>query len=189
MTTKTVLLVCYGNIARSLMAESYLKKMFSERNLKIQVSSAGLNAQGLPPTKETLEIMKKEQIDLPNRTATQLTRDLLEQADLVLTMEEIHKKAILFYYPQFKDKIFTPKEFAGVAHSIYHDVPLGITKWRTCTQILSRMDAVTTSTAWKEKIFKDSGLSNVYFVGESVDIDYIEWKASHVPVERARGKT
>jgi protein-tyrosine-phosphatase len=107
------------------MAEGYLKKMISERNLKIQVSSAGLNAQGLPPTKETLEIMKKEQTDLPNRTATQLTRDLLEQADLVLTMEEIHKKAILFYYPQFKDKVFTLKEFAGETEDLNIQDPYG----------------------------------------------------------------
>jgi protein-tyrosine-phosphatase len=95
------------------MAEGYLKKMISERTLRIQVSSAGLNAQGLFPTKETLEIMKKEQIDLSNHIATQLTRDLLEQTDLVLAMEETHKRAILLYYPQFKDKVFTLKEFAG----------------------------------------------------------------------------
>jgi protein-tyrosine phosphatase len=123
--SKMVLFICYGNIARSLMAEGYLKKIISKYKLKIQVSSAGINAQGLPPTKETLEIMKKELIDLSNRTATQLTRDLLEQADLVFTMEEIHKKAILFYYPQFKDKIFTLKEFAGEKENLDIEDPYG----------------------------------------------------------------
>jgi protein-tyrosine phosphatase len=125
MPVKTILFVCYGNIARSLMAEGYLKKMASEHNLKIQVSSAGLNAQGLPPTRETLEIMKKEQIDLSNRTARQLTRELLEQADLVLTMEEIHKKAILFYYPQLKNKVFRLKEFAGEIRDLDIQDPYG----------------------------------------------------------------
>jgi len=125
MPFKTVLFVCYGNIARSLMAEGYLKKMFSERKFEIQVLSAGLNAQGFPPTKETLEIMKKEQIDLPNHTATQLTRELLEYADLILTMEEIHKKAILFYYPQFKDKVFTLKGFAGETEDLNIQDPYG----------------------------------------------------------------
>lgn len=123
--SKMVLFVCYGNIARSLMAEGYLTKMISENKLKIQVSSAGLNALGLPPTKETLEIMKKELIYLPNHTAMQLTKDLLEQAGLVLTMEEIHKKAILFYYPQFKDKVFTLKEFAGENENLDIQDPYG----------------------------------------------------------------
>jgi protein-tyrosine-phosphatase len=125
MPSKTLLFVCYGNIARSLMAEGYLKKMISERNLKIQVSSAGLNAKGLPPTKETLEIMKKEQIDLSDHTAIQLTLNLLERVDLVLTMEEAHKKAILFYYPQFKDKVFTLKEFAGETEDLNIQDPYG----------------------------------------------------------------
>jgi protein-tyrosine phosphatase len=125
MTLKKVLLVCYGNIARSLMAESYLKKMVSERNLKIQVASAGLNALGLPPAKEVLELIGEELTDLSDRKAVQLTKDSLEEADLVLTMEEIHKKAILFYYPHVKDKVFTLKEFAGEKESLDIKDPYG----------------------------------------------------------------
>lgn len=112
MSIKHVLFVCYGNIARSLMAEIHLKKMIQEYGVKISVKSAGLNAQSFP-AKETIEIIKRENIDLSNRKSVQLTRDLLEQADLVLTMEETHKKAILFYYPKLKEKVFTLKEFSG----------------------------------------------------------------------------
>jgi len=107
------------------MAEGYLKKVASEHNLKVQVLSAGLNARGLPPTRETLEIMKREHIDLSNRTARQLTRELLEQADLVLAMEEVHKKAILFYYPHLKSKVFVLKEFAGKIEDLDTQDPYG----------------------------------------------------------------
>jgi protein-tyrosine-phosphatase len=107
------------------MAEGYLKKLFSEHSLKIEVLSAGLNAQGLPPTRETLEIMKREKIDLSNHIARQLTRELLEQADLILTMEEIHKKVVLLYYPKFREKVFTLKEFAGETEDLDIKDPYG----------------------------------------------------------------
>lgn len=134
MTLKKVLFVCYGNIARSLMAESYLKKLVSERDLKIQVISAGMNALGLPPSKETLELMREERIVLSDRKAAQLTKDLLEEAALVLTMEEIHKKAILFYYPHFKGKVFTLKEFAGEKENLDIKDPYGhdIKMYKAC---------------------------------------------------------
>jgi len=125
LPTKTVLFVCYGNIARSVIAEGCLKKKFTELDFRIRVLSAGLNAQGLPPTKETLEVMKREKINIPDRFSKQLTRKLLEEADLILTMEERYKDAILFHYPQFKNKIFTLKEIAGEMEDLDIQDPYG----------------------------------------------------------------
>lgn len=114
------------------MAESYLKKLVSERNLKVQVISAGLNALGLPPSTETLQLI--EEHVSPDHKAVQLTKDLLEEADLVLTMEEIHKKVIILYYPHFKDKVFTLKEFAGEKENLDIKDPYGhdIRMYKAC---------------------------------------------------------
>jgi protein-tyrosine-phosphatase len=121
---KTVLFVCYGNIARSLIAEGYMRKMVAEKNLETHVLSAGLNAK-LPPPKETMTIINREHMNLQNRTSTQLTREMLNEADLILTMEQAHKKAILLYYPQIKNKVFTLKEFAGETKDLDIKDPYG----------------------------------------------------------------
>jgi protein-tyrosine-phosphatase len=125
LPTKSVLVICYGNIARSVMAEGYLRKKLSDYNFCIQILSAGLNAQGLPPTEETLDVMKREHVSVLNRVSKQLTFELLQKADLILTMEERHKNAVLLYYPQFINKIFTLKEFAGEARDLDIKDPYG----------------------------------------------------------------
>jgi glycosyltransferase involved in cell wall biosynthesis len=95
----------------------------------------------------------------------------------------VHMGAWFALYTFEASRLKNKLPYKTVVHSIYHDVPLGITRWRTCTQILSRINAVTTSTLWEEKSFKEQGLSNVYFVGEGVDIEHIESETAGMPSE------
>ena len=125
---KTILFVCYGNICRSPMAEGFLKKMLKEKisdTKRIQVLSAGLNALGSSPTKEATEIMKKEGIDISGFRSKRLSGELIDKADLVLTMEKSHKETILSLLPQYAHKIFTLKEFAGETENIDISDPYG----------------------------------------------------------------
>jgi glycosyltransferase involved in cell wall biosynthesis len=95
----------------------------------------------------------------------------------------VHMGAWYGLYTYAASKLKGVLDFRAVVHSIYHDASFGVIGWKTCREILSRVDAVTTSTAWEEKTFKDSGLLNVYFVGEGVDIVSIERETSGMPVE------
>lgn len=88
--------------------------MLLERNVKMQVLAAGLNAartHAFP--KEVTDILEREGLSVSDHSSTQLTKELIEKADLILTMEKVHKTSILWHYPQFKNKTFTLKEFAG----------------------------------------------------------------------------
>jgi len=110
------------------MAEGFLKKMLKEKissTTKIQVSSAGLNAYGWPITKEAAETMKKEGIDASSFKSKRLTEELVDKADLILTMEKSHKDAILSLLPQHAQKIFTLKEFAGETENLDISDPYG----------------------------------------------------------------
>jgi glycosyltransferase involved in cell wall biosynthesis len=95
----------------------------------------------------------------------------------------VHMGAWYGLYTFAASKLKDRLTFKTVAHSIYHEAPFGVMGWKTCKDILSKMNAVTTSTPWEEKSFKDHGLSNVYLVGEGVDIEYIEKETARVQAE------
>lgn len=114
---KTVLFVCSGNTCRSPMAEGLLRKMARERGLGggegISVVSAGLAAwEGDPASEHARTVAAEEGFDLGTHRARRLTPDMVREADLILTMTERHKAAIVAEVPEARDKVFTLKEFA-----------------------------------------------------------------------------
>jgi arsenate reductase len=79
---KTVLFVCLQNAGRSQMSEALFTRAAGGR---YQALSAGTTpADRVHP--EVLEVMDELGIDLSDRTPQRLTRELAEQADLVITM-------------------------------------------------------------------------------------------------------
>lgn len=98
-----ILIVCVGNICRSPLAEAMLKQHLTAKGK--QVSSAGLQAmvaQGADA--HTTELATAAGIDLSNHKARQLTREMLAEADLILTMEQRHLEDISKMAPQARGK-------------------------------------------------------------------------------------
>ena len=138
MVSKLVLFVCYGNICRSPMAEGFLKKMLEDYggSVKVEVLSAGLNAFGGPPTREARFVMRERGIDISSFTSRQLTEELIEKADLILTMKKSYKDRIISGYLQSGRKVFTLKEFAGEIDDLDINDPYGggIVTYQTCAK-------------------------------------------------------
>jgi len=110
------------------MAEGFLKKMLKEKisnPARIQVLSAGLNAFGWPVSKEAAEILKRESIDVSGFRSKRLSEELIDKADLVLTMEKSQKDTILSLLPKYTHKTFTLKEFAGKKENLDISDPYG----------------------------------------------------------------
>lgn len=110
---KSVLLVCTGNSCRSIMAEGILKKYLKELGKgDIEVISAGVHAiDGIGPTKETIEVMGKEGIDVSGLRSKALTNELIKKADLVLVMAAHHMDDIITRAPEAARKIHLLKQF------------------------------------------------------------------------------
>ena len=78
----TVLFVCRQNAGRSQMSQALFERVAAGRHHAL---SAGTTpAEHVHP--EVVEVMNEIGIDLTNRTPQLLTRELAEQADLVITM-------------------------------------------------------------------------------------------------------
>jgi len=94
------------------MAQVMAAQLFGE---SYKVASAGIMAmpkQAASP--HAVEAMKQRKIDLTRHKSQILSEDLLNWADLVLTMTESHKSAIT----NSKNKIHTLGEYASIKKSI-----------------------------------------------------------------------
>ncbi|OCA90194.1 arsenate reductase (thioredoxin) [Bacillus sp. FJAT-27986] len=77
---KTIYFLCTGNSCRSQMAEGWAKEILPDWNVK----SAGLEAHGLNPN--AVKAMQEVNIDITNYTSDVIDPDILNHADLVVTL-------------------------------------------------------------------------------------------------------
>ncbi|MGE8203396.1 arsenate reductase (thioredoxin) [Heyndrickxia sp. NPDC080065] len=78
---KTIYFLCTGNSCRSQMAEGWAKKYLGE---EWTVKSAGIEAHGL--NLSAVKAMKEVGIDISNQTSDIINLEILNHADLVLTL-------------------------------------------------------------------------------------------------------
>ncbi|MGB9661850.1 MAG: low molecular weight protein arginine phosphatase [Moorellaceae bacterium] len=109
-----VLFVCTGNTCRSAMAEGLARKIAGDRGWELEVFSAGLAAwPGAPATEEAIRAAAELGADIKEHRARHLESELVEKADLILTMTAAHKKAVMDRFPAAREKTFTLMEYVA----------------------------------------------------------------------------
>jgi len=135
VTVLNILFVCTGNTCRSVMAQGLFEKMwneFSPKKVDIKAYSAGVGAvEGINASREALEILRDEGMDLSHHRSSKVTAELIEKAHYIFTMTRIHKEILLNLYPEAREKIWLFPEFAGMnGREISDPYGLGMEKYR-----------------------------------------------------------
>jgi len=112
-----VLFVCTGNTCRSPMAEVVMQKHLADRlgismdqleERGVMVASAGISAYpGGRAAPEAISLLSGRGLDLSTHGSQPLGDRMVEQADLILTMTDGHKQAILARWPDARERIQT----------------------------------------------------------------------------------
>ena len=114
MTYFMALVVCTGNTCRSPMGELILRRAIAKRmgcqedQLRengVAVRSAGVAAMsGGRPSQQSCEVMKNMGMDLSEHASQPVTDRLVKQADLILTMTNGHRQALIAQWPDLANR-------------------------------------------------------------------------------------
>lgn len=137
-----VLVVCSGNTCRSPLAAAILAESIAKQPAlaNVQVSSAGTSAWDGSPVSEGSYLVGLERgLDLGGHRARLLTRELVNESDLILTMTAAHLQRV--FDLGGRDKAATIVEYAGAEGANDIPDPFGgdVAEYRAAAGLIERL--------------------------------------------------
>lgn len=113
-----ILFVCTGNTCRSPLAEALLKHELKsiELGYQLEVASAGLAAFGGERVSEhVVTLLQAEKIEYDyQRHAKQLDKELIKEADLIMTMTADQLQQVMLRFPETSSKAYLLNAYSGL---------------------------------------------------------------------------
>jgi L-threonylcarbamoyladenylate synthase len=130
MSAVKFLFVCTGNTCRSPMAEGIFRKYLAEKlkcdvdrlnKIGYKICSAGImDVAGVPASAEAIAACAAKGIDLTAHRNQGLSKELIEESDLIFAMERMHQQKIIALSPEAANKCFLLAGDTGITDPIGH---------------------------------------------------------------------
>src|SRR5512132_1436485 len=111
-------MVCTGNACRSPMAAAILQQRLAEHGIDARVTSAGTRAWSQGATDDAVAVMREHGLEISAHENRQLTRELVEEADIVLGMTRDHVSITSARSPSARPRTFLVGELARLGADI-----------------------------------------------------------------------
>ena len=103
MKTK-ILMVCLGNICRSPLAEGILKSKIDTNKVFVDSAGTGHWHVGNLPDPRSIEVAKKNQLDITNQRGRQFTQKDFDNFDYIFVMDTSNKENVISLARKDSDK-------------------------------------------------------------------------------------
>ncbi|EPD33926.1 hypothetical protein HMPREF9306_00151 [Propionimicrobium lymphophilum ACS-093-V-SCH5] len=104
-----ILFVCTGNICRSAMAEQIANYLSGQRGLDLEFDSAGVSDEehGNPMDSRAVRVMKQHGYPVSPHQAKQVSRRMLDEADLAIGFTNAHVSRMKRIAPDANIRLMT----------------------------------------------------------------------------------
>ena len=94
-----------------------------DRTQELRAASAGVwTVDGRPATESAIMVMAELGIDIRKHRSRLLTKRIVENSALILTMTQSHAEAIRAEFPEHKNRVFLLSEMVGYGYDILDPV-------------------------------------------------------------------
>jgi protein-tyrosine phosphatase len=140
----SVLFVCSMNICRSPMAVGLLKSIVVVKDPawvdSWRIESAGVWAQkGYPPAVNTVIVTRGRGVDLSDQRSRPISWELINEFNLILTMEGGQKEALQTAFPEHATKIYLITELLGKKYNVIDPVGGSLAEFEETAQELEEI--------------------------------------------------
>jgi protein-tyrosine-phosphatase len=120
------------------MAAAIASTIFKQHGLKITVLSAGVAAgDGFPASENAVSVMLENEFDLQNHSSTQISHEILNNANLVLAMTNMHLRTVKSICPNAN--AFTLSHYAGEGTDVFDPFGGDLEIYRQCAAQIKQL--------------------------------------------------
>ncbi|NLG72072.1 MAG: low molecular weight protein arginine phosphatase [Chloroflexi bacterium] len=136
----TVLFICTANVCRSPLAAALLRERVKDSAQDWRIESAGTWAlEGYPMVSKVEQVLNERGVPIPPHRSRKVTAELLQQFQLILTMEEGHKEALRFEFPEAASRIYMLSEMINQRFNVPDPMGKSYREYKITAQELDRV--------------------------------------------------